>query len=433
MSNTVLVGAQWGDEGKGKMVDVLTPGVRWVVRYQGGSNAGHTVETPGGKFVLHLVPSGILWPGKRCVIGNGVVVDPIELVREIRSLEESGIRTRGRLFLSDRAHLVLPTHRALDAAKEAQRSREDKIGTTQRGIGPAYGDKTARTGLRAGLLGSKDLSRAVRKSVEEANVALRMLQAEPLDAAKVVRQLAGAAAVLRPYVTDTVTLLHEAYEREEPMLLEGAQGALLDLDFGTYPFVTSSNPTAGGACTGTGLPPKAMHRVLGVIKAYTTRVGEGPFPTELADATGDRLRKEGGEYGATTGRPRRCGWFDAVVARYSARLSGIDAWALTKLDVLDTFETLRVATGYRLDGKRLDTMPSDLSALGRCVPVYETLPGWSCSTREVRTAARLPARAREYVRRIEAITGVPVRWLSLGPARDSLLPFRSAGGRAARR
>jgi adenylosuccinate synthase len=433
MANTVLVGAQWGDEGKGKMVDVLTREVRWVVRYQGGSNAGHTVETPQGKFVLHLVPSGILRRGKRCVIGNGVVVDPIEMVREIRSLEQAGILTRGRLFISDRAHLVLPSHRALDAAREASRSRTDRIGTTQRGIGPAYGDKTARTGLRAGLLLEKNLNPLVRQAVEEANVLLRMLKAAPLNPVSVARQIAAAAEALRPYITDTVSMLHAALEREEPMLLEGAQGAMLDLDFGTYPFVTSSNPTAGGACTGTGLPPKALHKVLGVLKAYTTRVGEGPFPTELTEATGERLRTVGGEFGATTGRPRRCGWFDAVVARYSARLSGIDSWALTKLDVLDSFDTLRLATAYRLDGRRVDTIPSDLSALSRCEPVYETLPGWLCSTRAIRTADRLPAKARDYIRRIEAITGVPVQWLSLGPARASLLSYRTPGGRPARR
>jgi len=433
MANTVLVGAQWGDEGKGKIVDVLTREVRWVVRYQGGSNAGHTVETPQGKFVLHLVPSGILRRGKRCVIGNGVVVDPIELVKEIRSLEKAGLAIRGRLFISDRAHLVLPTHRALDAAREARRSLTDKIGTTQRGIGPAYEDKMGRIGLRAGRMLDNDLDSAVRHATKEANLLLHLLGAKPLSSAVVARQVSEAAEVLRPYITDTVALLHTAFEREEPMLLEGAQGALLDLDFGTYPFVTSSNPTAGGACTGTGLPPRAMHHVLGVLKAYTTRVGEGPFPTEQRNAVGDRLRTEGGEYGATTGRPRRCGWFDAVVARYSARLNGVDAWALTKLDVLDCFETLQVATAYRLDGRRVESFPSNLTALSRCEPIYETLPGWLCSTRRAKTAAQLPVKAREYIQRIEAVTGVPVQWLSVGPARASILPFKTSGGRPAPR
>ncbi|MDZ4198986.1 MAG: adenylosuccinate synthase [Kiritimatiellia bacterium] len=433
MSNTVLVGAQWGDEGKGKIVDVLTRDVRWVVRFQGGSNAGHTVETPQGKFVLHLVPSGILRPGKRCVIGNGVVVDPLALVREIRELERAGISTKGRLFLSDRAHLVLPFHRALDAAREANSAAGRKIGTTLRGIGPAYEAKMCRTGLRAHVLVGEGLAEAVTAASEASHLLLRGLGAEAIDPKTVLRDLRRAARELRPYIVDTVTLLQKASEKGEPMLLEGAQGALLDIDFGTYPFVTSSSTTAGGACTGTGLPPRAMHRVLGVLKAYTTRVGEGPFPTELLDATGDRLREVGGEFGATTGRPRRCGWFDSVIARTSARLSGIDSWALTKLDVLDGFEELRLAVAYRLDGRLVDCLPADIRALSRCTPVYETLPGWKAQTRKVRRTADLPAEARAYIRRIEELTGVPTEILSVGPARASTFLYRAGGRRPAPR
>lgn len=419
--NTVLIGAQWGDEGKGKVIDVLTDRVDWVVRYQGGNNAGHTVEIGGVRYVLHLIPSGIFRDRTKCVIGNGLVVDPAGLLDEIREVREAGFSVEGRLFLCDRAHLVLPYHRALDAGRERTLSDGERIGTTQRGIGPAYVDKAMRTGLRAGAMCRPDFADMVRARVEDANVRLAHAGQPALDVAVIVDGAVDAARQLAPLVADTIDLLHGAMNRGESILFEGAQGTMLDVDFGTYPYVTSSNSTAGGACTGSGVPPNRIDRVIGVLKAYTTRVGEGPFPTELFDADGETLRATGREFGATTGRPRRCGWFDAVVARHSARISGIDEWALTKLDVLDGFETIRLCTAYEAGGRRYETVPADVDTLAACRPVYEEWPGWKSPLRNVASPAELPEAARTYIARIEALTGVPAGILSLGPGRENTL------------
>lgn len=418
MPNVVLLGGQWGDEGKGKVIDLLAREADWVVRYQGGSNAGHTVEVGAEKYVLHLVPSGILHPGKKCVIGNGVVVDPVALAQELDDLARRGIKAEGRLFLSDRAHLVFPYHRALDEAREAASAPGKQIGTTKRGIGPAYADKAARVGLRVCDMLEEDFAERVRDRLEENNRLLRALGASTLDQAVLTPYL-KAAQRLVPLVTDTALLLHEALARGESILFEGAQGTLLDLDHGTYPFVTSSSASVGGAFTGTGVPPRWIHQVIGVVKAYTTRVGEGPFPTECRDGTGEFLREEGGEFGATTGRARRCGWFDAVVARYAARLNGVDGWAVTKLDVLDRLAEVKICVAYECGGRHLESVPAHARTWARCTPVYEVLPGWQEPTRSARSFDQLPRRAQAYVRRIEELTGVPVRIVSVGPERDS--------------
>jgi len=419
MPNTLLIGAQWGDEGKGKVVDFLSQDADIVVRYQGGSNAGHTIEIGAERYVLHLVPSGILYPDKICVIGNGLVIDPVGLVKEIKELNERGIKTDGRLHVSDRAHVVIPYHKALDAARENKLAVGSKIGTTQRGIGPAYEDKAARSGLRMGDLLDTTLDARISERLAAKNAQLTLLGAAPLDAATVCSEVRAAAEFLAPYITDTVKLLGEAHASGKKFLFEGAQGTMLDIDFGTYPYVTSSNPTSGGACVGTGIPPRAIERVLGVIKAYTTRVGEGPFPTELLDATGELLRKRGREFGATTGRPRRCGWFDAVVGRYSARVNGIDFWAITKLDVLDDLDVIRVCVAYECDGKRYETVPASISLLERCKPVYKDFPGWKTPTSEIKRFEDLPAKAKEYIQALCDITGVPLGVLSVSPQRES--------------
>ena len=420
MPNALLVGAQWGDEGKGKIVDFLSRDADVVVRYQGGSNAGHTIEIGAERYILHLIPSGILYPDKTCVIGNGLVIDPLALVKEIKELEQRGISAHGRLHVSDRAHAVFAHHKALDSAQEALSAASGaSIGTTQRGIGPAYTDKTARQGLRMGDLLSPDFETRLEQHVAESNKALAALGAKPLDPRAVVAEIRPAVEFLRPFIADTVVLLNEACKRGRQILLEGAQGTMLDVDFGTYTYVTSSNPTSGGACVGTGLPPQAIGRVIGVIKAYTTRVGEGPFPTELFDATGERIRKTGREFGATTGRPRRCGWFDAVVGRYAALVNGIDSWAVTKLDVLDELDPLRVCVAYECDGRRYDTVPACAALLARCRPVYQDFPGWKTSTSAVTRFQDLPVAARSYVEALCDLTGVPLGILSVGPQRAS--------------
>jgi adenylosuccinate synthase len=396
------------------------------VRYQGGSNAGHTLEVNGVRYVLHLVPSGVLYPGKLCVIGNGLVVDPFALVKEIRELQAMGIQPEGRLFVSDRAHLVLPYHMALDAAGEGGATGSAKIGTTQRGIGPAYADKMARTNLRMADLLDPDLDGLVRGRAEAKNHLLAALGAKPVDVEALVARLREAAAFLRGYIADTVPLLNDAVRQKRAILFEGAQGTMLDIDFGTYPFVTSSNPTSGGVCTGTGVPVKAVDHVVGVLKAYTTRVGEGPFPTELPDATGEHLRQKGREFGATTGRPRRCGWFDAVVARYAVAVNGIDSWALTKLDVLDGMDVLKVCVAYECDGRRLTSVPAGAAMLARCRPVYEDVAGWRGSTTSATRFEELPREAQAYIRRLEALTGVRVGLFSVGPGRENT--FRAAAG-----
>ncbi len=421
MSNTILIGAQWGDEGKGKIIDVLTERVDWVVRPQGGNNAGHTVEIGEERFVLHLVPSGILTPGKRCVIGNGVVLDPVALVEEIQGVVKRGFTVEGRLFISDRAHVVFPYHRMLDAQGEARRAKGDQIGTTMRGIGPTYGDKAARFGLRMCDLVDPEFPALLRSRVEEKNRVLAAMGAPVVSYDEVLASTQKAMETLRPLVCDTIPLLHGAVERGENILFEGAQGILLDIDFGTYPYVTSSNASSGGAATGSGVPPNRMDHVIGVLKAYTTRVGEGPFPSELTDATGEELRRVGREFGATTGRPRRCGWFDAVVARHAVMTCGVDEWALTKLDVLDGFETLKICVAYELDGKRIEHFPANIREVARCKPVLEEIPGWSVSTRDVTRFVDLPDAAKRYIARLEQVTGVPVGILSVGPRRSSTL------------
>jgi adenylosuccinate synthase len=415
--NLCVLGAQWGDEGKGKIVDLLTPHFSIVARYQGGHNAGHTVFAGGTKFVLHLIPSGILHPGVTCIIGNGVVVDPHALFAELDRLAALGVTVDGRLLVSDKAHLILPYHRELDVLAEARRA-ERPIGTTSRGIGPAYEDKIARRGIRVGDLadasGDGPLAHAVRENVAARNhlVGGAALQWEP-----VLRDLRAAWPRLAPLVADTSRYLHAAMKAGRPVMFEGAQGTLLDIDHGTYPFVTSSNATAGGAATGLGVGPRTIDAVLGVAKAYTTRVGGGPLPTELSGPMGERLRETGQEYGASTGRPRRCGWFDAVAVRYAVRVNGLDALAITKLDVLDGLDELHVAVGYRCGATVLEDMPGDTLQLARCEPVYETLPGWKQPTAGATTYSQLPHAARAYIKRLEELCEVPAAIISTGSDR----------------
>jgi adenylosuccinate synthase len=416
--NLTVIGAQWGDEGKGKIVDLLTPRFAVVARYQGGHNAGHTVYVRGQKFVLHLIPSGILHAGVSCVIGNGVVVDPQALFAEVDELAGLGIDVSGRLFVSDRAHLILPYHRELDVLSEARRG-ERRIGTTSRGIGPAYEDKIARRGIRVcDLANPTALEESVRENVKARN---RVIIDTTLDWQQVYDQLLAYGERLRPWVVDASVMLNAAMADGKPIMFEGAQGTLLDIDHGTYPFVTSSNASAGGVCTGLGVPPRAVGTVLGVVKAYTTRVGEGPLPTELLGEMGNRLRESGQEYGASTGRPRRCGWYDAVAVRFSARVSGIDALALTKLDVLDGLESISLCTGYRSGGTVLRDFPADLSLLSSCEPIYEELPGWSAPTRGAQSYDDLPREAQAYVRRLEDVTGVPAAIISTGSDREETI------------
>ena len=417
--NLAVLGAQWGDEGKGKIVDLLAPAFAIVARSQGGHNAGHTVFVEGDQFILHLIPSGILHPDVTCVIGNGVVVDPEALFAEIDELHGRGIDTDGRLLVSNRAHVILPYHRHLEAASE-DRLGAHRIGTTSRGIGPSYEQKAARSGVRIGDLadGSNGgrLTALVRSNVEVRN---RAVSGTPLDWRAVRDAAAGAWPRLASRVVDTSRYLHEAFAAGRPVLFEGAQGAMLDVDHGTYPYVTSSNATIGGVCTGLGVGPRAIGHVLGIAKAYTTRVGEGPLPTELNGDAADRLRELGREYGASTGRPRRCGWFDAVAVRYAVRVNGIEALAVTKLDVLDQVESLQICTGYSCNGRLLDDPPGDVALLGACLPVYETLPGWSGegTTAGVRNEADLPTAARAYLERLEVLTGVPIAIISTGSDR----------------
>ena len=417
----VVVGAQWGDEGKGKIVDVLAERADLVVRYQGGANAGHTVDIGadgGGEFVLHQIPSGIL-QGAVCVVGNGVVLDPEQLFAELDALTARGVRTEHKLHVSDRAHLTLPYHKLLDRARE----KKEKIGTTGRGIGPTYEDKYGRRGIRVGDL--RNLARAqelVRARCEASNAMLGLLgSADRAGAEEHVHLLERLAPRLLPLAVDSGRVVWEALERGESVLLEGAQGALLDVDHGTYPYVTSSNTTAGGAAVGVGIGPTAIDAVLGVVKAYTTRVGNGPLPTEAEPKVAERIRELGGEFGATTGRPRRCGWFDAVVVRYAVRVNGLTGLAVTKLDVLDTFAEIPVCVGYKLDGETIDSMPADLESVERVEPMYETLPGWQKEVTEARRLADLPAAARAYVDRLQDLAGAPVRYVSVGTRRDQII------------
>jgi adenylosuccinate synthase len=417
-TNIAVLGAQWGDEGKGKIVDLLTPNFSIVARYQGGHNAGHTVYANGRKFVLRLLPSGILHEGITCVIGNGVVVDPQALFAEIDELAGAGISIGDRLLISDKAHLILPYHRELDLLSEARRG-ERKIGTTSRGIGPAYEDKIARRGVRVGdLANPESLAEAVEHNVAARN---RIIGDSTMDARQVLADLARAWERMKPWVTDVSLFLDRARAEGRAIMFEGAQGTLLDIDHGTYPYVTSSNATIGGVCTGLGVGPRAIDGVLGVAKAYTTRVGEGPLPTELTGEIGNRLRESGQEFGAVTGRPRRCGWYDAVAVRYAVRVNGLTALALTKLDVLDGLPELQVCTSYRCHGATLTEMPGDLAQLAACEPVYETLPGWRAPTAGARTYAELPREAQRYVARLEEITGVSAALISTGSAREDTI------------
>jgi len=421
MSNTILVGAQWGDEGKGKIIDFLTEHAQIVVRSQGGNNAGHTVIVGGTKYVLHLIPSGILREGTLCVIGNGVVLDPVAVAAEIEGLRAKGVAvTASNLMISDAAHLVMPYHRQLAEAKELAKG-DGKIGTTKRGIGPAYGDKIARVGLRmSDLMQSAVFAQKLRARVLENNAILKGYGLAELDVEEVLANTQQAGEALRPFVANTVAFLHKAVAEKQEILFEGAQGTFLDIDFGTYPYVTSSNTTAGGACTGSGVPPNRIDRVLGVIKAYTTRVGEGPFPTEN-DALGDMLHGMGREFGATTGRARRCGWFDAVAVRYAGMINGIDELAVTNLDGLDSLPTIKVCTHYRLNGQLLDVPPTDYAQLSACEPVYTELSGWQTPTDAVRTWDALPANARDYLKKICEWSGATLRIASVGPNREQTI------------
>ncbi len=420
MANTILVGAQWGDEGKGKIIDVLTAKADIVVRSQGGNNAGHTVIHGGKTYILHLIPSGILRRGKVCVIGNGVVIDPVALVGEIDGLCAAGVRIGKNLMISDSAHLVLPYHRSLDEQRERRKGRA-KIGTTKRGIGPAYGDKAARTGLRVSDLMQPDLfSEKLKVKIRENNSILKAFGAKPISFRDVNATYRKAGQRLQPFVTNTVVYLHHALQYGKEILFEGAQGTFLDIDHGTYPYVTSSNTTAGGACTGSGVPPHRMDLVMGVVKAYTTRVGEGALPTEDA-ALGDMLHAMGREFGAVTGRARRCGWFDAVATHYATMINGIDELAITNLDGLDDVDPIRVCVGYRLNGKRLKVPPCDALELENCEPVYKNFRGWNTSTRLAKRFADLPRAARDYVKEISELTGAKLTIISVGPTRDETI------------
>ena len=416
--NVVVVGAQWGDEGKGKVIDVLSEDADVLVRYQGGHNAGHTVIADGREFIFHLIPSGLLHPGKVGLIGNGVVIDPEALLEELGRLKARGIDVVQAVKVSDQAHVIFPYHKRLDLAEEA--SRPGRIGTTGRGIGPCYVDKAMRCGIRiADLCQPRALAEQLRRNVAEKNRILQALYGEPpVVYEELLERYTGYGARLAPHVVHGPRFLREAMQQGKRLLFEGAQGTLLDLDHGTYPYVTSSNATAGGACTGSGVPPTAIDRVLGVVKAYTTRVGEGPFPTEFPPDLMQTIRTKGNEFGATTGRPRRCGWFDAVVARHAVWVNGCQSIAVTKLDVLDEMETIQVCVGYRCGGRVIDEFPADLHTLAQCEPVYERLPGWRADTGDAASFEELPANAQGYLKRLESLLGVPICLISTGSKRE---------------
>jgi len=416
----VILGAQWGDEGKGKIVDLLSENADIVVRYQGGANAGHTVSFDGKTYILHLLPSGIFHQNVTCVIGNGVVIDPIALMDEIEMVKSAGVDIKGRLLISHNAHLIMPYHKLLDKIYD---QGEDKIGTTGRGIGPAYVDKYARVGIKVvDLLDREILCRKLRKNIEAKNEILEKIYgATKLDVEKIIDEYIEFDKKIDEFVTDTALYLNNAIKEKKKILLEGAQGALLDIDHGTYPFVTSSNPTAGGASTGSGIPPTKINGVIGVIKAYTTRVGEGPFPTELKDEIGDYIREKGVEFGATTGRPRRCGWLDLVSLRYSIMINGIDKLALTKIDVLSELDEIKICVSYEINGKKLKSFPTNPEALSKVTPIYETLKGWKKDLSNIRSYSELPAEAKEFVEAIELFTGVEISIISIGADRKQTI------------
>jgi adenylosuccinate synthase len=416
-----VIGAQWGDEGKGKITDLLSRSADVVVRYQGGVNAGHTVVVNEQTFKLHLIPSGILYPNTECIIGSGTVVDPQVLIQELDTIEALGVSTE-HLFISDAAHVTMPYHRLIDQANEERRG-EHRIGTTGRGIGPTYADKSERTGIRIlDLMDSEGLQKQLTWAVNHKNGILENLyNLPPLDPKEVIAQYQGYADRLRPHITDCSLKIYEAIQKRRNILFEGAQGTLLDLDHGTYPYVTSSNPVAGGACVGTGVGPTMIDRVIGVAKAYTTRVGEGPFPTELTDEMGALLGDRGAEFGTTTGRARRCGWFDAVIGRYAVRINGLDCLAITKLDVLDSLSEIKVCVAYEIDGKECRDFPTNARRFAKCRPIYEIVPGWKQSTEDCRTLVDLPREARSYLEFLAHLMEVPIAIVSLGAARDQTI------------
>lgn len=421
MASVVVMGTQWGDEGKGKIVDYLAEQADVVVRYQGGNNAGHTVVVGGEEFKLHLLPSGILYNGKTCLIGNGVVIDPGVLLKEIKGVQARGIDTSG-LKISNRAHVIMPYHRLLDEAEETARG-EFKIGTTKRGIGPCYMDKNARSGIRiVDLMDAEEFAVVLKRNIDAKNRLLKcMYDMEGFDYEAVKAEYLAYAEELRPYVADTSYELNESIDAGEKVLFEGAQATLLDLDHGTYPYVTSSHPIAGGVCVGAGIGPTKIGKVVGVVKAYTTRVGEGPFPSELHDEVGDHIRERGHEYGTTTGRPRRCGWLDARVVRYAGKLSGIDYMAITRLDILDEMKTLKLCVGYTYKGQPLNEFPASLKVLAEVEPVYEELPGWQCDTTAIRRYEDLPLNARRYLERLSEAADIKIGIVSVGPRRDQTM------------
>ena len=423
--NTVVVGSQWGDEGKAKVIDVLAEDADIVIRFQGGANAGHTVVVGEQEFVFHLIPSAIMRPGKICIIGNGVVLDPIQLLKEIEEIESRGFAVRGRLWIAENVQIVMPWHVALDKLKET-RAGAQAIGTTGRGIGPAYIDKVARSGIRAcDLLDEAALRAAIDRVLPEKNLLIeKIYEAEPLDGAKIAAEYFAYGQRLKEFLANVSLFLDKSRREGKKLLFEGAQGTILDVDHGTYPYVTSSNTVAGSACCGSGVGPTVIQDVIGVVKAYTTRVGNGPFPTELLDEMGDKIRQMGGEFGATTGRARRCGWFDAMVVRKAVRVNGITGLAITKLDVLDELDELRICVGYRIDGVGLEDLPPQISDLSKVEPVYETLPGWRTSTKNARTWEDIPAPARSYLERLSELSGVPIALVSIGPRRDQAIRLR---------
>ncbi len=427
MANVVVVGAQWGDEGKGKVVDIFTEYADDVIRFQGGNNAGHTLVVGNEKVILHLIPSGILHPGKRCMIGNGVVLDPEVFIREVNALKATGkMADDASLLLSESLHVIMPYHKKIDLARE-KKSGGKKIGTTGRGIGPCYEDKIGRRGIR--LMDLLDRDRFAAKLgeflVEKNFILEKFLGGEALAFEDICGSYLEYAEVLRKYAADTSRVLRDDIRSGKSILFEGAQGTMLDIDYGTYPFVTSSSTCAGGACTGSGASPRDIHEIIGISKAYITRVGSGPFPTELDDESGEKLRTAGGEFGSTTGRPRRCGWFDAMVARYAVRINGLTGIALTKLDVLSGFDTIRICTGYEYRGETLDDMPASMEVLAGCTPVYEDFPGWSSDIGAARTLEDLPLQARRYVARLEELLECPIVLVSVGPRRDETILVRN--------
>jgi len=422
MANTCVIGLQWGDEGKGKIIDILAKDFDIIARYQGGGNAGHTLIIGDEKFIFHLIPSGILHQDKKCVIGNGIVFDPKLFIEEIEGLAERNINVTGNLFVSDRAHVVFPYHKKLDLLQEKQKGNS-MIGTTGRGIGPCYTDKISRDGIRvAELLDKERFKDKLKRTVEEKNrTFVKLYDDEPVSWEDIYEEYCGYADKIAPFVCDTVDLMARAIGDNKSILFEGAQGALLDVDFGTYPFTTSSNTTSGGVSSGIGVSPKQINNIIGITKAYTTRVGSGPFPTEVEGEDGEHIRKKGGEFGSTTGRPRRCGWFDAVAIQHSVRISGVDSLIVTKLDVLDDQDTIKICTGYKYNEKLYNTFPADIDVLNNCEPVYEEVPGWNEDTSGMRSAESLPEKAKDYIKRIENIVGVKVKMVSVGPERSQII------------